>query len=404
MPPAALATVPCVVHSTDVVAIGDLAGEALAVGTGVVQEVHDAIAARPFGVLGRPAAPVRAIHNGIARAAYASVAAGLRAASRAGAAAAASRVDDRRPPLAETRGGTVALAGLNAVYGDRIARRGNRLALEMEIRRRSRVATPRVAVFIHGLGETERSWGYAERLEDELGVSSVTLRYNTGLHISQNGHLLARLLDRLVAEWRCDVHEVVLIGHSMGGLVARSACHYGARDRLSWTDHVRHVVCLGSPHLGADLEKGANVLGWALRQMPETRALGTLVNARSAGIKDLRFGSCLAEDWCDADADEFLRDRCREVPFLPGADYYFVAAAVADGPLGALAGDLLVRVASASGVSRHRRVPFEAANGLELTGLHHFALLDHPLVYDQLRRWLSGDPAVVPWSGLRAAA
>ena len=276
MPPAALATVPCVVHSTDVVAIGDLAGEALAVGTGVVQEVHDAIAARPFGVLGRPAAPVRAIHNGIARAAYASVAAGLRAASRAGAAAAASRVDDRRPPLAETRGGTVALAGLNAVYGDRIARRGNRLALEMEIRRRSRVATPRVAVFIHGLGETERSWGYAERLEDELGVSSVTLRYNTGLHISQNGHLLARLLDRLVA------------------------------------------------------------------------------------------------------------------------DYYFVAAAVADGPLGALAGDLLVRVASASGISRHRRVPFEAANGLELTGLHHFALLDHPLVYDQLRRWLSGDPAVVP--------
>ena len=389
------ATVPCVVRSTDVVAIGDLAGDALAVGTGVVEELHDAIAARPFGVLGPPAAPVRAIHDGIARAAYASVRTGLRAASRAGAAAAASRVDDRRRPLAETHGGTVALAGLNAVYGDHIALRGNRLALEMKVRRRSRVARPRVAVFIHGLGETESSWGYAERLEDELGVSSVTLRYNTGLHISENGRLLARLLDELIGEWPCDVQEVMLVGHSMGGLVARSACHYGARDGLRWTEHVRHVVCLGSPHLGADLEKAVHVLGWALRRMPETRALGTLVNARSAGIKDLRFGSCLEEDWRDADADEFLRDRCREVPFLPGANYYFVAAALTDGPMGVIAGDLLVRVASASGASRHRPLPFEPANGLELTGLHHFALLDHPLVYDQLRRWLSRDPAVV---------
>ncbi len=75
---------------------------------------------------------------------------------------------------------------------------------------------------------------------------------------------------------------------------------------LRWTEYVRQVVCLGSPHLGADIEKGANVLGWALQRMPETRALGTLVNARSAGIKDLRFGSCTEEDWCGADADEFL--------------------------------------------------------------------------------------------------
>ena len=374
-------------RSTDVVAIGDLAGEALAAGTDVVEEMHGAIAARPFGVLGAPAAPIRAIHDGIARAAYASVQTGLRAASRVVAAAAAIRADDRRP-LAETRGGTVALAGLNAVYGDRIARRRNRLALDMEIRRRSQMATPRVAVFIHGLGETERSWGYVERLEDELGISSVSLRYNTGLHISENGQRLAWLLDGLVADWPCDVRELLLIGHSMGGLVARSACYYGARDRRRWAQRVRHVVCLGSPHLGTDLEKGVSVLAWALRRMPETRPIGTLVNSRSAGIKDLRFGACLEEDWSGADADEFLRDRCCEVPFSTGVNYYFVAAALTDGPLGALAGDLLVRVSSASGRSRHRPVPFEPANGLELTGLSHFDLVDHPLVFDQLRRWL----------------
>jgi pimeloyl-ACP methyl ester carboxylesterase len=387
------ATVASVVRAADVVAIGDLAGEALAAGSGLVEEMHEAIADRPFGALGQAAGPVRAIHDGIAHTAYASVRAGLRAASRAGAAAAAIRLGDDRPALAETRGGMVALAALNAVYGDRIADRGNGLALEMEIRGRGGGATPspRIVVFIHGLGETERSWGYAERLQRDLGVSAVTLRYNTGLHISDNGRALARLLDELVAQWPCGVLELALIGHSMGGLVARSACHYGDCDGLRWTEYVRQVVCLGSPHLGADIEKGANVLGWALQRMPETRALGTLVNARSAGIKDLRFGSCTEEDWGAADADEFLSDRCREVPFLPGANYYFVAAAVAGGLLGAVAGDLLVRVASASGRGdgRGRHIPFAAANGVELTGLNHFDLLHHPLVYSELRRWLS---------------
>ncbi len=380
-------------RAADVVAIGDLAGEALAAASGLVEEMHEAIADRPFGALGQAAGPVRAIHDGIAHTAYASVRTGLRAASRAGAAAAASRLGGDRPALAETRGGTVALAALNAVYGDRIADRGNGLALEMEIRGRGGGAalSPRIVVFIHGLGETERSWGYAERLQRDLGVSAVTLRYNTGLRISDNGRALARLLDELVAQWPGGVLELALVGHSMGGLVARSACHYGDCAGLGWTEYVRQVVCLGSPHLGADIEKGANVLGWALQRMPETRALGTLVNARSAGIKDLRFGSCTEEDWRDADADEFLSDRCREVPFLPGANYYFVAAAVTGGRLGAVAGDLLVRVASASGRGdgRGRHIPFAAANGVQLTGLNHFDLLHHPLVYSELRRWLS---------------
>ena len=100
------------------------------------------------------------------------------------------------------------------------------------------------------------------------------VRYNTGLHVSENGRGLARLLDEMVEEWPCQLEELVLIGHSMGGLVARSACHYGA----SWTDRVRHVFCLGSPHLGADLEKGANVLGsrWAgCRRRSRSRRRGT---------------------------------------------------------------------------------------------------------------------------------
>ena len=58
-------------------------------------------------------------------------------------------------------------------------------------------------------------------------------------------------------------------------------------------------------------------------------------------------------------------------------------------PLGRLLGDALVLVPSASGRSRARRLGFKDEHGLQLTGTHHLALLNHPAVYSQLRRWLA---------------
>ena len=129
---------------------------------------------------------------------------------------------------------------------------------------------------------------YGSRLHDDLGYTPVYVRYNSGLHVSDNGRRLSEVLDHVIGGWPVDVEEIVLIGHSMGGLVARSACHYGESGGHRFTDAVRHVFCLGSPHLGADLEKGANALAWAFAKLPETRAFATFLNARSAGIKDLR--------------------------------------------------------------------------------------------------------------------
>jgi pimeloyl-ACP methyl ester carboxylesterase len=190
------------------------------------------------------------------------------------------------------------------------------------------------------------------------------------------------------------VAEIVLVGHSMGGLVARSACHYGEREGMRFTDEIRHVFCLGTPHLGADLEKGANALAWALGKLPETRAVGQFLNARSVGIKDLRYGACVEEDWSGCEPDEFLRDRCSEVPFLPDAAYYFIGATLTPAPLGRLIGDLLVRSPSASGrgTGRGRRIAFEVDNGHELVGVNHFQLLNHPAVYEQLRTWITRAP------------
>jgi pimeloyl-ACP methyl ester carboxylesterase len=402
-------------YGSDIRAVGELAGDGLAAGGALIAEMHAGIASRPFGALGLAAAPARVLHDGISRAVYGGVRGGLRLLAQSGAALAATGSADAGPALDCTPAGSLALGTVNGLWGDRLTERRHALAYDMAVRRGGASvpltpeglaaaypdATARVAVFVHGLFGDDDNWRlfplrgaragrrtYGERLYDELGYTPVTLRYNTGRHISENGRALARLLDELVASWPEPVAEIVLIGHSMGGLVARSACHYGG----AWTDRVRHVFSLGSPHLGADLEKGINVASWALRRLPETRALSTLLNARSVGIKDLRYGACVDEDWRDCeDPDEFLRDRCTEVPFLPGAHYYFVGCAVMDGPVGSVLGDLLVRTPSASGRGngRGRRIPFPAEHGHELSGLTHFDLLNHPAVYAQIRTWLS---------------
>lgn len=409
-------------RATEIRAVGDLLGGGFAGTVRFAQDMHRAIAARAFRGVGPLAVPVRVVHDRVSRSAYSTVRAGLRALPRGGAEGVARSAPDGTASMADSPRGSLALGALNGVIGDRLRGSGSELALTMTVRERGRVvatdraalarafprAGSRLAVFVHGLCETERAWSlapvgarpqrpsYGSRLRDELGYTPLYVRYNTGLHISDNGRQLSELLEEIVAAWPAPVEQIAFVGHSMGGLVARSACHCGDAAGARWTRSVRHVFCLGSPHLGAPLEKAANAVGYALARVSETRALATFVNGRSAGIKDLRFGSCAEEDWRGCDADEFLKDRCREVPFLDCASYYFIGATVsrtATNPLGALVGDLLVRFPSAAGRGRRRRIPFELENGRHLGGLNHFDLLNHPAVYEQVREWLAAREA-----------
>lgn len=406
---------------SDIRAVGDLAGEASTVLTALVRGMHSGIATRVFDSIGPTAAPTRTIHDGLSRAIYTGVDRGLRGASRVAGLVAAEIWGNEVDEALESRGDSIgaALAAVNGIYGDELADHENPLAGAMVVRCDGKSvpltndalaaaypdATGRVVVFVHGWCMTDRAWSrapretddgrsYGQRLHDELGYSPILLRYNSGLHISVNGRTMADVLDLLHAQWPVPITELVLVGHSMGGLVVRSACHYGAAQQHHWADDVTRVVCLGSPHLGADLEKGVNIAAWALAKLPETRAIANFLNARSDGVKDLRFGACLDEDWLDADPDEFLRDRCQEAPFLPHATYHYVSTTVSPRLLGLLAGDHLVRSKSAAGVGRSRHIPFAAEQGLTLTGLNHFDLLNHPLVYAKLRDWLSQSVAL----------
>jgi pimeloyl-ACP methyl ester carboxylesterase len=346
-------------------ALAALLSEEAAGAAAGIANVHAAIAGRVFGALGPVASPVRAAHDGIARLSYGSVGAGLRAAGFAG------RL--WRGSLSDAPRGAAVLAVVNALRGDALEREASPLALPMAFQPAPPPPAERLAVFIHGLGETEHVWGY----RDLPGWTVAHVRYNTGRHVSENGASLAALLEDVEAG------ELALIGHSMGGLVARSACHHGG----AWTERVKLTVSLGSPHLGAPLEQAVHVASAGLDVFPETRPFARLLRRRSAGIRDLRRGSLVDEDWRDQDPDVLRARACAEVPLLKGPTHCFVAATVTRSPthpLGRLLGDTLVLAPSASG---RGRLLFD--DGLELGGTHHLALLNHPAVLEQLRRWLA---------------
>jgi pimeloyl-ACP methyl ester carboxylesterase len=395
-------------------AIGELAGRAMAGTVSLAEDLHRAIFKRA-AVAGGP--PVKLIHDGVAGVTYKGARRLHRALGQAGGAGLAIARAGDRTRLADSPGGGLALGVLSGFQGDRLRGEQSALAIEMSIRQgradvaidRPGLATAfpraasRLAIFIHGLCETDEAWRmfgdparpYGSRLERDLGFTPLYLRYNSGLHISDNGRQLSRLLAAVLASWPTEVEELVLIGHSMGGLVARSACRYGELAEEPWVADVRHVFCLASPHLGAPLEKAANVGGWALGRLPETRPLARIVNGRSEGIKDLRFGYLVDEDWEGRDPDALLDDNRHHIPFLETANHYYVGATLTRDrhhPLGHLVGDLLVRLPSASGeCTRGERIPFEIDNGHHAGGLTHFHVLNDPDVYRQIRRWLERD-------------
>ena len=377
-------------------ALARLTFEELGGAAGGIGQVHRAIADRAFGAAGSGAP--RAIHDAIAGGVYA----GLRGAAGLTAAVAGAAVAGRGRSLSVTPRGAAVLAVLNGLRGDALEREGSDLAEPMCIRVDGRPvapadfpdAGPRVVVFLHGLFETEYAWGsdsYGSRLARDVGATPVYVRFNTGRHISENGRSLAELLDELVADWPVPVESIALVGHSLGGLVARSACSVGGE----WTSLVRHTVSLGSPHTGAPLESAVHYAAAALGVVPETRPFAGFLRRRSAGIRDLRSGSLVDEDWRGRDPEALRAAACREVPLLEGAAHHFVAATItssASHPVGRLVGDWLVLQPSASGRSRTRVIGFRDEDGMHVGGAHHLALLNHPAVYEQLRAWLARAP------------
>lgn len=397
---------------TELRALTALGFDELRQATGGLGSIHQAVAGRVFRAVGPGAAVVRPVHEGITRGVYAGLGLGARALGMA-AQAAVGRRDG--PMLSTTPRGSAVIAAVTGLRGDALEADGSPLCQPMAVRVNGQPvaldrdalreafpeATPRIVVFLHGLMETEFSWSlgsketYGERLARELGCTPVYVRFNSGRHISENGRSLSELMRELVAAWPGGAEEIALVGHSMGGLVTRSACCHASQDDADWVGLVRNSVSLGSPHMGAPLEQAVHVLSAGLATLPETRPFANFLRRRSGGIRDLRQGSLVDEDWRGRDPDALRAAACAEVPLLEGATHCFVSATITRSgrhPLGRLLGDTLVLVPSASGRSRTRRIPFDEEYGMHVGGATHFALLNHPAVYERLRDWLAAVP------------
>jgi hypothetical protein len=394
-------------------AAGRLGGAAFAGLVSRIGQAHQAISGRAFGWAGPVSDVARLVHDAVARGAYVAVGTAGAAACAVGGDA-ASLASQAGQPLDREPAGNLILAGLNAVAGDRLGADLAPLTIRMAARANGRDvgltaeqleaafpnATAKLAIFVHGLAETDDSWHrhaadsepYGERFRAEFGYTPIYVRYNTGRHVSDSGHDLAGLLGDLAAAWPLQVQEILLVGHSMGGLVIGSACHYGRQASAGWVQHVRHVFYLGSPHAGTPLARAAGLAGWALRQAPATKPFAAFASGPSS-VRDLRYGYLLDDDWEDCGPDCCLRDHRTHAPLLAGVSHYTISATItADprSPVGAVIGDLLVQPASAHGRRGTRQhVPFPVQLGRRLGGLHHFDLLNHPDVWTVIRDLLS---------------
>ncbi len=307
------------------------------------------------------------------------------------------------------------VAALNGVLGDYLAASGNPLATAMTLRWQGRPlplppppgglaaslpgAGGRLLVLVHGLCMNEQQWrraghDHGAALARDHGYSPVYVRYNSGLHVSINGRALAGQLEQLIGAWPQPIDRLVLLGHSMGGLVLRSALHAGASAGHAWPARVSDLVCLGTPHHGAPLERAGHWVDQVLGATPYSAPFARLGKLRSAGITDLRHGLLLDEDWVGRDRFARGGDRRQVLPLPAHVRCHAVAASI-----GARSGDLKDRllgdglVPLDSALGRHpdpqRTLAFSAERQWVGHGMNHLDLLSRAEVHEQLRRWLA---------------
>ena len=285
-------------------------------------------------------------------------------------------------------------SALNGAFGHLFEESGSSFALPMTLLPEARRgAASRLLLFAHGLCMNERGWRgreharFCQWARTRLGARVAYLRYNTGLRISTNGAQLAALLEREVGE-----QKLILVGHSMGGLVMRSALHLAEEAGFGWARRVSHLVCLGSPHEGTGLERIGNHANRLLGVTRWSRPFMRLGNLRSDGIRDLRFGHLVESDWRDRSPDD-PRPAHSAVALATHVEHLHVAASLAAMGRSLVPGDGLVSVRSALARNLH---PEDAVRRALLRGVGHIGMLNDARVYRLLRDWIDAAARAVP--------
>lgn len=303
-------------------------------------------------------------------------------------------------------------AALNGVVGDYLVAHHNPLQIDMQFRYLGQTVSfgnenlmesypninGKILVLVHGSSMNDLQWerndhDHGRALAKELNLTPIYLHYNTGLHISTNGQQFNQKLEELVAQWSVPVEEIVILSHSMGGLVSRSAIHYGMQEKNIWATRLKKIVFLGTPHHGAPLERIGNYLDAILETVPYTKPLARLGKIRSAGITDLRYGNLIDEDWQNKDRFKINGDD-REIIALPNhVTPYCIAAAMGKSTSprkSKIIGDRLVDVKSALGKHKNSAKDLGVKKKHTLIAYEHshLDLLNSDLVYQKIKGWV----------------
>jgi pimeloyl-ACP methyl ester carboxylesterase len=294
------------------------------------------------------------------------------------------------------------ISALNGVIGDHLVKANNELAIPMQFCVNGETISPtrealtavagtskKIAILVHGLCMNDRQWlrnghDHGAALAGELGFTSIYLRYNSGRHVSENGREFAALLHTLVTTWPNHIDEIAIVAHSMGGLVTRSAFHYGKLAKHGWPKHVKRVVFVGTPHLGAPLERSGHGIDLILGAAPFAKPLARIGKVRSVGITDLRYGNVVDEDWANRSTRAFAplprTTRCFAIAATTGADDHALK--------GKLLGDGLVPVASALAITGGVSAFSKSRKWIAYETNHMQLLSDHS-VYARIAHWLA---------------
>ena len=407
------------IHLSDVQGLGQLVVDATLGVTGIVEAMHHTVLGLPMPWGKGRHKPPTGVHGVVYQGLQGSSALVYRMVRRVTAGVghgldrAVEYFHPERDPARSSNARSIAVSILNGVLGDHMQAHGNPLTLGMTWRQDGRALaigrtalaasiphpSGKILVMLHGHCMNELQWtrnghNHGAVLSAANGYTPLHLRYNTGLHISQNGRALAQMLEELVAQWPNPVQEICVVGYSMGGMVARSAFHYGEKAQHAWVQRVHKLFFVGTPQHGSMVERAGNLIDQALEASPYSHALARLGKIRSAGTTDLRHGNLIDEDWQGHDRFAHAHDQ-RQLSQLPAnVKCYAIAAMIAKEPSamwGQWVGDGLVPVKSALGRHRdqNRALHLPAEHQRVFYGLNHLALLDSQAVCDQLQAWIS---------------
>ncbi|MBF0377804.1 MAG: hypothetical protein HQK72_10020 [Desulfamplus sp.] len=315
------------------------------------------------------------------------------------------------------------ISALNGIIGDHLVASKNPLAINMQLRQNGAAlsmnkesfsdndaflnqiieSNGKIALMVHGLCMNDLQWNrkghdHGKELSRDFGYTPVYLHYNTGLHISENGKSFSELMEKFInqiSNTTIDKQiEIVIIAHSMGGLVSRSAFYYGKLANHTWLKHVKKLICLGTPHHGSPLERFGNWIDMFLEINPYCSPFSRLGKIRSAGVTDLRYGNIIDDDWKEQGRFEYSNDSRLPVSLPEDIDCYAVAVTTTKDSCtiaNNIVGDGLVPLNSALGSHKNPDFNLLFPDNHKWVGndMNHMDLLSSQEVYQTIKKWVA---------------